>query len=150
MNDIEIELMKKMLDMDPYQRITARQAIEHDYFDELRAKDPEYNGPSDKSSIDGSMNGQESAGQLLGGNKRILSPELLNQRNRAGVNTKGQSQDRSNNFNLTNKNSYSNASNVEATRRSDNNYNVSKHNTQSYKNHENQNLSQGGQSNAGG
>lgn len=62
MNDIEIELMKKMLDMDPYQRITARQAIEHDYFDELRAKDPEYNNPTEKSSIDGSLNGQESAG----------------------------------------------------------------------------------------
>ena len=44
MNDEEIDLMKKMLEMDPYQRITARQAIEHDYFDKLREKDPEYNG----------------------------------------------------------------------------------------------------------
>ena len=30
--------------MDPYKRITARQAIEHDWFDELRSKDPEYIG----------------------------------------------------------------------------------------------------------
>jgi len=28
--------------MDPYQRIKAREAIEHEYFDELRNKDPEY------------------------------------------------------------------------------------------------------------
>ena len=35
--------------MDPYQRITARQAIEHDWFDELRAKDPEYIGDSSES-----------------------------------------------------------------------------------------------------
>lgn len=44
MNDVEIDLMKRMLEMDPYQRIKAREAIEHDYFEELRAKDPEYNG----------------------------------------------------------------------------------------------------------
>ena len=43
MNDIEIDLMKRMLEMDPYQRIKAREAIEHDYFEELRANDPEYN-----------------------------------------------------------------------------------------------------------
>lgn len=34
--------MAKMLEMDPYQRITARQALEHEWFDEMRAKDPEY------------------------------------------------------------------------------------------------------------
>lgn len=44
MNDTEIDLMKAMLQMDPYKRITARQAIEHDWFDELRSKDPEYIG----------------------------------------------------------------------------------------------------------
>lgn len=37
--------------MDPYQRVTARQAIEHDWFDDLRKKDPEYAGES--SSVDG-------------------------------------------------------------------------------------------------
>lgn len=42
MNDIEIDLMSKMLTMDPYNRITARQAIEHEYFDSMRSKDPEY------------------------------------------------------------------------------------------------------------
>ena len=65
MNDVEIHIMKQMLEMDPYKRITARQAIEHDYFDNLRAKDPEYNNgqiledqdesDSDKSSIDAPM-----------------------------------------------------------------------------------------------
>ena len=30
--------------MDPKQRITAREAIEHDWFDNLRKKDPEYIG----------------------------------------------------------------------------------------------------------
>ena len=44
MNDEEIDLLKKMLDMNPYTRITAREAIEHDWFDKLRAKDPEYSG----------------------------------------------------------------------------------------------------------
>jgi serine/threonine protein kinase len=44
MSDEEINLIKKMLDMNPYTRITAREAIEHDWFDKLRAKDPEYSG----------------------------------------------------------------------------------------------------------
>lgn len=50
MNDVEIDLMKKMLQMDPYKRITARESIEHDYFDNLRAKDPEYMGEVDSNN----------------------------------------------------------------------------------------------------
>lgn len=42
MNETEIDLMRKMLMMDPRKRITAREAIEHDWFDNLRKKDPEY------------------------------------------------------------------------------------------------------------
>ena len=61
MNDIEIDLMIKMLEMDPYQRIKAREALEHEYFDELRNKDPEYAKDS-KSSIDGQLTGNESDG----------------------------------------------------------------------------------------
>ena len=68
MNEIEIDLMKLMLEMDPYKRISARQAIEHDYFDELRVKDPAYNTCGDiddldeadsdsKSSVDATMGG---------------------------------------------------------------------------------------------
>jgi serine/threonine protein kinase len=64
MNEVEIDLMKKLLHMDPYQRYTARQAIEHDFFDELRAKDPEYTGNADDSSIDASLNNNESTGQM--------------------------------------------------------------------------------------
>ncbi len=77
MNDTEIDLMNKLLMMDPYQRVTARLALEHDWFDELRAKDPEYAG--DDSSVDVTMGAQDSSGQI-NGNKRILSPELLNSR----------------------------------------------------------------------
>ncbi len=72
MNDIEIDLMKKMLEMDPYKRITAKQALEHDYFHVLRSKDPEYQGGNimeneegesdSKSSVDATMGGQESVG----------------------------------------------------------------------------------------
>ena len=79
MDDVEIDLMKKMLEMDPYQRISARQAIEHDYFDKLREKDPEYNGAASSSSVDGQMRGNGSEANILN-NKRILSPELINQR----------------------------------------------------------------------
>ena len=69
--------------MDPYKRITARQAIEHDWFDDLRSKDPEYIGDNNSSQSEGASNqDQESSGQILGNNKRVLSPELLNQRNR--------------------------------------------------------------------
>lgn len=57
MNDIEIDLMKRMLEMDPYQRIKAREAIEHDYFEELRASDPEYNYEQSHQSIDGTLGG---------------------------------------------------------------------------------------------
>ena len=42
MNDTEIELMQRMLEMDPYKRITAREAIDHPYFSALRIKDPDY------------------------------------------------------------------------------------------------------------
>ena len=121
MNDTEINLMQKMLQMDPYQRITARQAIEHDWFDDLRAKDPEYVG-DDQSSEDNRLEGNESTGQILGGNKRVLSPELLNQRQRGAGST-----DKERNYNLTNKNSYSHASHhtgIEPSRRSENNYHV--------------------------
>ena len=76
MNDDEIDLMKKLLMMDPYERIPARMAIEHDWFDELRAKYPEFIG--DDSSIDFTMGVHESG--PIGGSKRILSPELLNSR----------------------------------------------------------------------
>jgi hypothetical protein len=36
--------------MDPHKRITARESIEHDWFDNLRAKDPEYNGEIDSNN----------------------------------------------------------------------------------------------------
>lgn len=42
MNDIEIELMGRMLEMDPGKRITAKEAIDHPYFNSLRVKDPDY------------------------------------------------------------------------------------------------------------
>lgn len=61
MNDTEIDLMKSMLQMDPYKRITARQAIEHDWFDDLRSKDPEYIG--EQHSGDG---GQQRSGGASG------------------------------------------------------------------------------------
>jgi serine/threonine protein kinase len=123
MNEIEIDLMTRMLEMDPYQRIKAHEAIEHEYFDDLRAKDPEYGANESKSSIDGQLNGNDSDGQLFNKNKRILSPELLNSRGRVGGSTTNGTVP--GNFNLTNKNSYSHASHhngVEATRRSDNGY----------------------------
>ena len=79
MNETEIDLMKQMLQMDPYKRITARQAIEHDWFDDLRSKDPEYIGEHQTGQSDAASNqDQESSGQILGNNKRVLSPELLN------------------------------------------------------------------------
>lgn len=42
MNETEIELMGRMLEMDPYKRITAKEAIDHPYFKALKSKDPEY------------------------------------------------------------------------------------------------------------
>jgi serine/threonine protein kinase len=53
--------MKKMLMMDPRKRITARESIEHDWFDNLRKKDPEYVGEEDSntSAIEG---GKDSIG----------------------------------------------------------------------------------------
>mmetsp|Transcript_16987 Transcript_16987/g.26168 ORF Transcript_16987/g.26168 Transcript_16987/m.26168 type:complete len:97 (+) Transcript_16987:815-1105(+) len=87
MNDIEINLMKLMLEMDPHKRITARQALSHEYFHVLRSKDPEYQGnmvgedegeSDSKSSVDATMGGQDSVGQLFGqNNNRILSTELF-------------------------------------------------------------------------
>jgi serine/threonine protein kinase len=61
MNEHEIDLMKKMLMMDPRKRITARESIEHDWFDNLRKKDPEYAGEEDSntSAIEG---GKDSIG----------------------------------------------------------------------------------------
>lgn len=74
MNETEIDLMKKMLMMDPKQRITAREAIEHDWFDNLRKKDPEYIGEIESNNS--FKRGQKSIGQFKG--NRILSPEIVN------------------------------------------------------------------------
>lgn len=63
--------MVKMLEMDPYSRITARQALEHEYFDELRAKDPEYAANSDEE-ID-SSSAQESESMA----NQVESPDLI-------------------------------------------------------------------------
>ena len=116
MNDTEIDLMQKMLTMDPYSRVTARQAIEHEYFDKMRATDPEYMGGRSgaSSSVDASEN---SRGRIRGADERVLSPELLAQRNR-GL---GTSQEKAGAA-LSNKVSYSNVSHqaaLEPTRRSD-------------------------------
>ena len=87
MNDIEIDLMQRMLEMDPHKRITSREAIDHPYFDELRIKDPEYanivardaNGYSEQnSSIDVAMDQHAAPGQIQ--NSRMISPDMLNKR----------------------------------------------------------------------
>lgn len=62
MNETEIELMGRMLEMDPFKRITAKQAIDHPYFKSLRSKDPEYqNAKRLVSPAEGSIgrNGQD-------------------------------------------------------------------------------------------
>ena len=69
---------------------------------------------------------QESTGQILGGSKRILSPELLNQRQRIVGSTNNGSQER--NFNMANKESYNHQSHhpggIEPARRSENSYHM--------------------------
>jgi len=79
MNEVEIDLMKRMLMMDPRKRITARESIEHDWFDNLRKKDPEYAGEGD-SNNSVQEGDKDSIGQIKGKNKRVLSPEMINQR----------------------------------------------------------------------
>ena len=44
------------------------------------AKDPEYIGEESSAEEVSQDQDQESSGQILGNNKRVLSPELLNQR----------------------------------------------------------------------
>jgi len=59
-------------------RITARQALDHEYFDDLRSKDSDYDDEeSSLDAIDGTLV-QDSGSQIIRGNKRILSPEILN------------------------------------------------------------------------
>ena len=73
MNDTEMDIMNKMLTMDPYSRITARQAIEHVYFNSMRAKDPEYCDMSD-SSIE--VSDQSSTKHhILGTDGRVISSD---------------------------------------------------------------------------
>ena len=68
--------MKRLLEMDPYQRITAKQALNHEYFDDLRSKDSEYD--EEDASIDiNNQIVQESGSHIVKGNKRILSPEMM-------------------------------------------------------------------------
>ena len=87
MNDIEIDLMKKLLEMDPYQRLTAKQALNHEFFDDLRSKDSDYGEDEDLSvEIAGTL-GQDSGSQIIRGNKRILSPDMVNQKNKPGQST---------------------------------------------------------------
>ena len=52
MDEVEIDLMKKLLTQDPYQRVSAKDALSHQYFDELRGKDSDYDDIEDDSSLD--------------------------------------------------------------------------------------------------
>lgn len=74
MNDVEIDLMKKLLEMDPYQRITATEALNHEFFGDLRCNDSDYDEDEDVS-IDIHNGVQESGSQKIK-NKRVLSPDL--------------------------------------------------------------------------
>lgn len=40
-----MDILQKMLEMDPDRRITARQALDHPYFQECRAKDLSFANP---------------------------------------------------------------------------------------------------------
>ena len=87
MNDIEIDLMRKLLTMDPYQRITAKQALNHEYFEDLRSKDSDYDEQEDLSAeLNKNALGQDSGSQIIRGNKRILSPDMVIQK-KPGQNT---------------------------------------------------------------
>ena len=77
MNDIEIDLMKKLLEMDPYQRMTAKQALNHEFFDDLRSKDSDYDEDESLSVEINNTLGQDSGSQIIRGNKRILSPDMV-------------------------------------------------------------------------
>ena len=74
MNEIEIDLMKKLLEMDPYQRITAAEALNHEFFDELRSK-----GGSEENYEDDSINITNAGGETVSNKAdamRMLSPDL--------------------------------------------------------------------------
>jgi len=112
MNDIEIDLMGKLLEMDPYQRITARQALNHEYFDDLRSKDSDY------EDEDESINVTSVKDLNVKGNKRVLSPEMMNQQKK---NVK-QVEVSSTILSKNNKNSFSQPNNNEIQRKSETNY----------------------------
>jgi serine/threonine protein kinase len=41
-NPVEMKFLKGLLDPSPGDRLTAKQALMHEYFDNMRAKDPEF------------------------------------------------------------------------------------------------------------
>jgi len=73
MNEEEIDLMKKLLTMDPYQRITAQQALNHEFFDDLRSKEGSDYEDESSLEVDGTLGGNDSHQR----NNLILSPEML-------------------------------------------------------------------------
>ena len=106
MNDTEIDLMAKMLEMDPYQPITARQALEHEYFDELRLKDPDF-ADNSSAEIDSSVQESESMGQ------QVESPDLMPRADPKRQRVNGTSQQEKSPA-MTKKSSYSHVSNLTA------------------------------------
>ena len=94
----------------------------HEYFDDLRSKDSDYDEDHEEISHEGEEtlgNGNDSSYQF-GGNKRIISPEMINARQRTQGHTVNSS-----NLVKNNKNSFSQASHggTDVARRSDINYN---------------------------
>lgn len=73
MNEVEIDLLKRLLEMDPYRRLTATEALKHEYFDELRSNDSEYKDEETSLELNGTLV-QESNSQIGQTGKRMISP----------------------------------------------------------------------------
>ena len=72
MGEVELSIMKGLLEMDPRKRLTAKQALQHPYFDDIRSEDEYEEDPAEEEDEN-----EDLLEKPIIMNNRALSPDAV-------------------------------------------------------------------------